>query len=90
MPFLYNGRKFDIRVWVLWSGRQAWWYREGYIRTSSKDFSIKSCSKYVHLTNDAIQKYSDDYGKYEPGNKISFNEFQKYVDHTTHGKLNFW
>lgn len=27
MPFLYNNRKFDIRVWVLWSGRQAWWYK---------------------------------------------------------------
>ncbi len=26
-PFLYKNRKFDIRVWVLWSGRTAWWYR---------------------------------------------------------------
>jgi hypothetical protein len=26
MPFLYNNRKFDIRVWVLWNGKQAWWY----------------------------------------------------------------
>lgn len=35
-PLLYNGRKFDIRIWVLWSGQRLWWFREGYIRTSSK------------------------------------------------------
>lgn len=44
----------------------------------------------MHLTNDAIQKFSEDYGKYEPGNKISFNEFQKYLDHNHPGKLNFY
>lgn len=26
-PLLYHGRKFDIRIWVLWSGRRLWWYR---------------------------------------------------------------
>ena len=34
----------------------------------------------IHLTNDAIQKKSEDYGKYENGNKISFQDFQKYLD----------
>ena len=34
----------------------------------------------VHLTNDAIQKYSEDYGKYEAGNKLSYDDFQKYLD----------
>lgn len=34
----------------------------------------------VHLTNDAIQKHSEDYGKYEAGNKLSYDEFQKYLD----------
>jgi len=32
------------------------------------------------LTNDAVQKKSDDYGKFESGNKLSYNEFQKYLD----------
>jgi hypothetical protein len=27
------------------------------------------------LTNDAVQKRSEDYGKFEPGNKLSYNEF---------------
>ena len=26
-PLLYYGRKFDIRIWVLWTGRRLWWYR---------------------------------------------------------------
>ena len=29
----------------------------------------------VHLTNDAVQKKGDGYGKYEKGNKVSFDEF---------------
>lgn len=37
-------------------------------------------NKYIHLTNDAIQKYSNSYGKYEDGNKLSYKEFQKHFD----------
>ena len=40
MPFLYNKRKFDIRCYVLVTSVnniiKAYWYEEGYIRTSSK------------------------------------------------------
>ena len=34
----------------------------------------------IHLTNDAIQKNNDDYGKFEPANKLSYEDFQKYLD----------
>lgn len=34
----------------------------------------------MHLTNDAVQKRLDDYGKFESGNKLSYAEFQKYLD----------
>lgn len=34
------------------------------------------------MTNDAVQKRSEDYGKFEPGNKLSYNEFQMYLDKT--------
>jgi len=46
-------------------------YEECYIRTSSKVFDINSSNRLVHLTNDAIQSHSSDYGKYEEGNKVS-------------------
>lgn len=52
---------------------KAYWYNEGYIRTSSSYYSLKRGSNvFVHLTNDAIQKNSQDYSKYEPGNKVSY------------------
>ena len=60
---------------------QGYWYQEGYFRTSCKEFSLKNVSnRYVHLTNDAVQKRLDDYGKFESGNKLSYPEFQKYLD----------
>lgn len=36
----------------------------------------------IHLTNDAIQKHGESYGKYEEGNKLSYAEFQRYLDGT--------
>jgi hypothetical protein len=33
----------------------------------------------VHLTNDAIQAKGSEYGKYEPGNKLSFADLSKYI-----------
>lgn len=34
----------------------------------------------VHLTNDAIQQGSPDYGRYEPANKLNYAELQRYLD----------
>ena len=34
----------------------------------------------IHLTNDAIQKKGDEYGKFEKGNKLSFDELGKYLE----------
>ena len=52
---------------------KAYWYEEGFVRTSSHEFILKnSRDAYVHLTNDAVQKNSPNYGKYEKGNKLSY------------------
>lgn len=59
-PLLYEGRKFDIRCFVL--GVQIldslcfYWYDQGYIRTASNKFTFKNTSKSIHLTNDAVQR----------------------------------
>jgi hypothetical protein len=58
-PFLYNKRKFDMRCYMLISCingiYRGYWYQEGYIRTSSTEFTLQDCSDpMVHLTNDAI------------------------------------
>lgn len=33
----------------------------------------------MHLTNDAVQKYSQDYGKFENGNKVSYEDFRSLM-----------
>jgi hypothetical protein len=44
----------------------------------------------VHLTNDAIQQNAEDYGRFESGNKLSFQQFQRYLDATLpEKKVNF-
>jgi hypothetical protein len=52
---------------------KGYFYNDGYLRTSSKEFSLDNlASRFVHLTNDAIQETSEEYGRFESGNKISF------------------
>jgi len=54
----------------------AYWYHDGYIRTSGKEFNVNNVNDlHIHLTNDAIQKFSDEYGRFEAGNKLSFSDF---------------
>ena len=60
-PFLYNKRKFDIRMFVLITCVngcvKGYWYQDGYARTTSKEYTLKNLdNRLVHLTNDAIQK----------------------------------
>lgn len=85
---LYKNRKFDIRCYALITtvngNMQGYWYNEGYLRTSSKDFNLKNVTnRLIHLTNDAVQKKSDDYGKFESGNKVcllfNFNIFFSFL-----------
>ena len=55
---------------------KAYYYNEGYIRTSCRMFTLKNVvDPMIHLTNDAIQKKCEDYGKFEPGNKLSYADF---------------
>ena len=55
-------------------------YRDMYFRTSSKQFDLLNFSKYIHLTNDAVQQNAEDYGKFENANKLSISDFQRYLD----------
>ncbi|OMJ67729.1 hypothetical protein SteCoe_35034 [Stentor coeruleus] len=84
-PFLINKRKFDIRCYALITSfanqLQGYFFKDGYLRTSCKEFNIKNTQdKFVHLTNDAVQKNHEDYGKYESGNKLSYYDFQKFLN----------
>lgn len=59
---------------------QGYWYNDGYIRTSSEEYNFNDIHNVtVHLTNDAVQKKTSNYGKYEDFNKMSFGSFRKYL-----------
>mmetsp|Transcript_13307 Transcript_13307/g.25002 ORF Transcript_13307/g.25002 Transcript_13307/m.25002 type:complete len:961 (+) Transcript_13307:506-3388(+) len=80
-PLLFHGRKFDIRVWALATAKkELFFYKQGYLRTSSFDYDTSVSDNYVHLTNNCLQKWGDHYGKHETGNTLSFEAFQHYLD----------
>lgn len=84
-PLLIEGRKFDIRWFGLFTCingvKKGYFYQGGYLRTSCKEFTLNDIhNNFVHLTNDAIQHKSSDYGKHENCNKLSFSDFDKYLE----------
>lgn len=64
-PVLFKQRKLDIRQWVLvtdWNPLTVWFYAECYIRITSSDYSLGDLkNKYVHLTNNSINKHSKNF-----------------------------
>ena len=94
-PLLLNGRKFDIRISVLVSDEwDVYVYRDGICRTSSALYdsgesgaSVAAAStaggglnKTAHVTNNAFQIKDPDFQRYEPGNILSFDQLQTYLD----------
>ena len=79
-PLLYYERKFDIRMWAVmnWKG-EFYYYKHGYIRTSSDSYSLSSNLNYVHLTNNCLQKYGEKYGTFEEGNTLGFDILEKCI-----------
>ena len=80
---LFKGRKFDIRVWALFTAKnhEVYMYRNGYLRTSSDDYDLENGNNYVHLTNNCLQKYGENYGIHEDGNTVGFHVLQGFLDH---------
>ena len=82
---MYNQRKFDIRCFAMCTlvnnKLKGFIYDNGYLRTSSRPFvTSKLENKFIHLTNDAVQKKADDFGRFETGNKLTFSEYQSYLN----------
>ena len=76
-PLLYNGRKFDMRIWVLLThDMKVYLFKEGHLKATSYKYSLDNKDSFVHLTNYSVQKYSNNFAKFEVGNEISFDEFQ--------------
>ncbi len=90
MPLLYKKRKFDIRHYIVVTCingcRKGYWFTDGYVRTTSFEYKPGAGCEAVHLTNDAVQKNFPDYGKYEKGNKLSYDQIDAYIQKLHPGK----
>ena len=93
-PLLYSWRKFDIRIWVLFTYMaksekfEAYVFKEGHLKASSEIFDINSLDLFIHLTNYSVQKNNKNFSKIKIGNEISFNDFQQELD-KKEKKINF-
>ena len=57
-----------------------YFFKEGYLRTSSNEYNVDDENLYVHLTNNCLQVLEKStFGQHEVGNTISFEIFQKYL-----------
>ena len=66
-----------MRIWVLLThDMKVYLFKEGHLKATSYKYSLDNKDFFVHLTNYSVQKYSDNFAKFEIGNEISFDEFQ--------------
>ena len=82
-PLLWEGKKFDIRQWVLitsWNPLVLWFYDDCYVRMSTECYSPHSLSdRYAHLCNRAVQKRNGGYDEVE-GNIRSQEELVGFLE----------
>ena len=84
-PLLYKNRKFDIRIWVLFTDQDdVYVFKEGHLKATSDDYSLNTLNPYLHLTNYSVQKNGENFAKVEKGNEISFEEFQNELNAQHH------
>jgi tubulin monoglycylase TTLL3/8 len=91
-PMLVLRKKFDIRQWVLltsWNPVTAWFYERCYLRFGVEDYSIQDLkNKFIHLTNNSIQKNSELFENSEiEGSMWYSEELAEYIKKNTGSDL---
>ena len=89
-PLLYFGRKFDIRIWVLLTHDfKVYMFNEGHLKCCSVKYDLNIDDNFSHLTNYSLQKYNNNFGKYEKGNEVSFDDLQYNIQVNYNNCINF-
>lgn len=70
-PMLLDGRKFDLRLYVLVTSLEplrVWLFKEGLVRLSTKKYTLRNLkSRFTHLTNYSINRRS---GSFQVGSFV--------------------
>jgi tubulin--tyrosine ligase len=76
-PFLFKGRKFDMRVWVLLTHDYRMYICKQFVcRLSAVEYSLANLNdKYAHITNHCVQADHPDFN----GNEVFTAEFDAYL-----------
>jgi len=94
-PFLVNGLKSDLRLYVLLTSIQPirlYLYNDGLVRFATRPYTCdldNLADKMVHLTNYSVNKYNEDFEHNEApsefsGHKWSLQTFWKYLEKEGH------
>ena len=89
-PHLIKGKKYDLRLYVLVTGLnplRIYLNREGLVRIATNEYSLEKDSVenyYIHLTNTAINKNSENYAypkniNDENANKWNLQTYRKFL-----------
>lgn len=84
-PLLIGGKKFDLRLYVLvtnYKPLKIWMYSKGFARFCNETYTTDVAemdNMFVHLTNVAIQKYSDKYSE-KHGGKWGLQSLKFYIE----------
>ena len=83
-PMIIQGRKFDIRQWVLvtsWNPLTIWFWNKPYIRFPAAEYDPNNLNdRFVHLTNNSVAKYAKNCTEIGQGNMWSSEEFAEYLE----------
>ncbi|EQC37590.1 hypothetical protein SDRG_05186 [Saprolegnia diclina VS20] len=83
-PYLVGGKKFDLRLYALvtsFSPLEIYMYRSGFARFTNSRYSNNASdieNSFIHLTNVAIQKTSENYNK-KHGGKWDLKSLKLYM-----------
>ncbi|CAH8483540.1 unnamed protein product [Schistosoma margrebowiei] len=95
-PYLIDGRKFDIRLYVFVAGfspLRAYVYREGLVRFASQKYSTsvqQLRNRFVHLTNYSVNKYNKTEESFVSNHKWKLSTLWSYLTERGADVPNLW